>query len=202
MSAGLVGALVAYVIGSIPFALIVHRYSGHGDLRAQGSGNIGATNVFRSGSRAAGIVTLVLDIGKGIAGVAAARYLGAEGGFEGAAAFAAVVGHCHPVWLKFRGGKGIATGCGAFGLLAPLPMGLALAAFLISLVVTRMVSVGSLVGGVTLPLAIFWLQPGGALLIWSAAAVLLATIRHHENLRRILRGSERRVATGEKTHGE
>ncbi len=198
MSGTLWTALVlAYLIGSIPFALIVHRISGRGDLRRQGSGNVGATNVFRSGARWAGVLTLILDIGKGAAGVALATALDPGEAGVAAAAFACVLGHCHPVWLRFRGGKGIATGCGAFGVIAPIPMALALATFLGVMGITRMVSAGSIVAGLALPGFILWWQPGRALLLSVLATVLLAVARHHGNIRRILTGREHRIPRGE-----
>lgn len=189
---GWLAVLAAYLLGSVPTGYLLYRWKAGGDIRRQGSGNIGATNVMRSGGKLAGILTLLLDALKGSAAVLAARQMAGEP-WDAVAAFAAVVGHCFPVFLGFRGGKGIATGCGAYLVLAPLPMAMALGVFLLTLLVTRIVSIGSITAGVTLPLAILWWQPDRALL-WSVlAAVGLAIARHHANIRRILAGREQRV---------
>ncbi len=183
----------AYLLGSIPFGLILHRLTGRGDIREQGSGNIGATNVLRSGATAAGVATLLLDAGKGIAATLGAAALSDDPTVAAAAAFAAVLGHCHPIWLKFRGGKGVATACGAYFPLAPIPMALALAIFAGLFLTTRIVSLGSLGGGVALIAGILWLNPSRALLVSAAAALALVIVRHRENIGRLLAGNERRL---------
>src|SRR3954466_6469163 len=112
--------VAAYLIGSVPFALLLARRWGAGDLGTLGSGNLGAANVLRTSGVRAGVIVAVLDVAKGAAGVALAMRL-SDGPFAPAVAgFAAVVGHIYPVWLKFKGGKGVATACGAFSVLAPL----------------------------------------------------------------------------------
>lgn len=194
MSGGGWAAIVsAYLLGSIPFGLIIHKLMGRGDIRAHGSGNIGATNVLRTGGRAAGIATLVLDAGKGAAATLLARALSGEPSVEAAAAFVSVLGHCHPIWLGFRGGKGVATACGAYYPLAPVPMTLSLALFGALSLTTRIVSLGSLAAGVALPLLILWWNPARALLLSVLAALALVVLRHRENISRLIEGRERRI---------
>jgi len=183
----------AYLLGSIPFGLIIHKLAGRGDIRAHGSGNIGATNVLRSGGKAAGIATLILDAGKGVAATLVARVLSGELSVEAAAAFVSVLGHCYPIWLGFRGGKGVATACGAYFPLAPVPMTLSLVLFAAVSLTTRIVSLASLAAGVALPLLILWWNPAGALLLWVVAALVLVVLRHRENISRLIAGRERRI---------
>jgi glycerol-3-phosphate acyltransferase PlsY len=185
--------LVSYLIGGIPFGLILHRISGRGDIRKQGSGNIGATNVLRSGGRMTGVVTLLLDALKGASAVWLTRVVVASPALEAGAAFAAVLGHCYPVYLGFKGGKGIATGCGAFAVLAPVPTGISLGIFAIMGAGTRIVSVGSITAGLSLPLLILWWQPNTPLMVSAVGAVALAVGRHHQNIRRIFAGRESRI---------
>jgi acyl phosphate:glycerol-3-phosphate acyltransferase len=191
---GVVGLLATYLFSAVPFGLLMFKLGRGGDIRKQGSGNIGATNVFRAGGKAVGIATLLLDIGKGALSVLLVRSL-TQGDvrWQAAAAFVAVLGHCFPIYLGFKGGKGIATGCGAYGVLAPVPMGIALCVFLVALLLTRMVSVGSICAGIAVPLLIVWLQPERALLISVAAAAALVLMRHQANIRRIATGGEHRI---------
>jgi len=185
--------LAAYLIAAIPFGFLLFRMQGGGDIRKEGSGNIGATNVFRAGGRAAGIATLVLDIAKGVLAVGVVLWWTQDLAWSAAGAFVAVVGHCYPVYLGFRGGKGIATGCGAYGILAPLPMGLTLLVFLAAVLTTRMVSVGSIAAGLALPLLIWLLQPERSLLYSVAAAAALVIWKHRGNIERLLRRKESRL---------
>jgi acyl phosphate:glycerol-3-phosphate acyltransferase len=185
---------VAYLIGSIPFSFLVARAFGVHDVREVGSGNVGATNVLRSAGKAAGALALLLDIGKGAgASALAGRLAPGEAGLPAAAAVAAVVGHMYPVWLRFHGGKGVATGLGAFAPLAPLAALGAVAIFGLTALSTRFVSLGSVAGGVTL--AGIALALGGPHPVAIAAAVTAALVvfRHRSNLRRILEGTERRM---------
>lgn len=184
--------LAAYLVSAVPFGYLLFKLLKGGDIRTQGSGNIGATNVFRAGGKTVGVVTLALDIAKGAVSVALARSLGCGPGWEPAAAFAAVLGHCFPVYLRFKGGKGIATGCGAYGVLAPVPMAITLGVFLAALLITRTVSVGSICAGIVLPFLILWLKPESSLLISVGAAALLVIVRHQANIRRLLAGREGR----------
>jgi len=185
---------VAYLIGSIPFSFLVARAFGVHDVRLVGSGNVGATNVLRSAGKAAGALALVLDVGKGAAASAlAGRLAPGETALPAAAAVAAVVGHMFPVWLRFQGGKGVATGLGAFAPLAPTAALGAIAAFALVALATRFVSLGSVAGAIVLAgLALGLRSPDPV----AAAAVLSAALvvfRHRSNLWRILGGTERRM---------
>lgn len=187
---------VAYVLGSIPFAyLIVRRLHGV-DLREIGSGNLGAANALRTAGAATGTATMMLDATKGIAAVVLAQRVTSNDGVAAAAGVAAVVGHIFPVWLGFRGGKGVATACGAFSILAPAATMVVAGMFAITVWLTGYVSLGSLVG--SLAIAPITYAMGGAPAVVFAAAISATIIiaRHRPNLLRLLTGTERRV--GEK----
>lgn len=192
---GVLAIGAAYAVGAIPFGLLSVRLAGGGDIRKGGSGNVGATNAFRTGGRAAGIATLALDIAKGAAAVLAARAIlrAPDPAWEAGAAWAAVAGHCFPIYLGFRGGKGIATGCGAYAILAPIPMLGSVAVFIGLMLATRMVSAGSIAAGLALPLLILWTRPEPALLISVTGAAALVIARHHANIRRMMAGRENRI---------
>jgi glycerol-3-phosphate acyltransferase PlsY len=187
-------ALLAYLVGSIPFGVLITRALGLGDLRAIGSGNIGATNVLRTGSKAAAAATLLLDAAKGAAAVLAARALVGEQAAM-LAGLAAFLGHLFPVWLKFRGGKGVATFLGLTLALA-WPAGLAACAtWLAVALATRYSSLAALVAAATAPvwLALFGRADAAPLGIAVAALVL---VRHHANIRRLLAGTEPKIGAG------
>lgn len=187
--------LLAYLIGSIPFALLLTKRWGLADLRGVGSGNLGAANALRASGTTAGILVATLDIGKGAAGVLLADWLTPSANGVAAAGAAAVVGHIYPIWLRFRGGKGVATSCGVFGVLAPVPTLAALSAFAGGVWLTRYVSLGSVCASLMLPLAA--LSVGTPLpVVWAAAGVsCLVLFRHRSNLLRIWGGTERRFGT-------
>ncbi len=196
MDASTIGALAvlfAYLIGGIPFGLIFFRAAGGGDIRRVGSGNIGATNVARAGGWAAGVLTLAFDAAKGSVSVFVALAATGEAAWAASAGLGAVAGHCFPVYLRFRGGKGVATGCGAFAVLDPAAMSAALGVFLLAVALTRMVSAGSVLAALTFPVAMIVLGGDPAPALWAAAAGLLIVGRHLENLKRIARGVERRL---------
>ena len=194
MLAALQVVAVAYLIGSIPFSFLVARAFGVPDVREVGSGNVGATNVLRSAGKAAGALALLLDLGKGAAASAlAGRLAPGEAALPAAAAVAAVVGHMYPVWLRFRGGKGVATGLGAFAPLAPLAALGAVAAFGLVGLLTRFVSLGSIAGGVALAALALARSGPDPVAIAAAFTAVLVVFRHRSNLRRILGGTERRV---------
>jgi glycerol-3-phosphate acyltransferase PlsY len=184
--------VLAYLLGSIPFGVLITRAFGLGDLRTIGSGNIGATNVLRTGNKAAAAATLVLDAGKGAAAVLLARHSAGETAAM-VAGFAAFLGHCFPVWLGFKGGKGVATFLGLTTALA-WPAGLAAcAAWLATAAAFRYSSLAALVAAATIPawLAVF----GRPDAVWFGVAVAaLVFLRHHANIRRLLAGTEPRIS--------
>jgi acyl phosphate:glycerol-3-phosphate acyltransferase len=193
--------LLAYLLGSVPFGYLVVRLRGGGDVRETGSGGTGATNVTRRAGRAAGILTLLLDAAKGALAVALARrFLTDDFGVDWwvvAAALAAVLGHVFPVWLRFRGGKGVATGLGVFLSLAPLAVLCALPAFVLVVWATRYVSLGSMTAAALLPLFVWLLGGPGAgdtrpLLAAALAGAALIIFMHRANIGRLLRGTENR----------
>lgn len=196
MTAGLVTIAGAYLLGGVPFGYLLFRLLRGGDIREVGSGNIGATNILRSAGWAPGVVTLLLDAGKGALAVWAGRAVTGSTSWAAAAGMAAVAGHCFPAALRFRGGKGVATGCGAFFVLQPAGMAIALGAFAATLALTRMVSAGSIVASMSFPVAAAALGEAPPTALWAGAACLLIIARHHENIRRILRGEEGRLRGG------
>jgi glycerol-3-phosphate acyltransferase PlsY len=193
MLKGAMMLLAAYLLGGIPFGYLFYKALNGDDIRSVGSGNIGATNVGREGGWRIGVLTLILDGGKGAAAVYLGLLVTGDPRWAGAAAFFAIAGHCFPVWLKFHGGKGVATGAGAFLLLHPLAMAGVLAIFGLATGVTRMVAVGSISAALSFPI-ISWLVGGEpAPVLWSAGAAILIVVRHHENISRIIRGEEKRM---------
>jgi glycerol-3-phosphate acyltransferase PlsY len=184
--------LGAYLLGSVPFSYLVARRKGV-DVRRVGSGNVGATNVMRSVSVAAGLLAFALDAGKGAAAVLLAGLVEPSGPLPALAGVLAVLGHMYPVWLGFRGGKGVATGAGAFLPLAPMATLSALAVFAVALALTRYVSLSSIVGTATLAVLAFL---GGSPPVVSRAAAgmaVLITWKHRSNLHRIASGTETRL---------
>jgi glycerol-3-phosphate acyltransferase PlsY len=193
---------VAYLLGSIPFGYLLVRVFRHEDIREQGSGNIGATNVARSGSKGLGLATLLLDLGKAYAGVMIAKHL-APGMYDVAvaAAVAAVVGHVFPVWLGFRGGKGVAS---ALGVMLALTWPSAVAIFLVFVVVfalTRYVSLASIVAAATFPLfGLHFVASRTPMVLFGFLFIpLLVIVKHHENIRRLLNGTESRFESKSRT---
>jgi glycerol-3-phosphate acyltransferase PlsY len=188
-------AAVSYLLGSIPFGFILVRIFRGQDVRLTGSGNIGATNVARS-SPALGVFTLILDALKGLAAVALTRaFFPGRNMLAGLAALFAIVGHMFPIWLKFRGGKGVATALGSFALLAPKPLVLAVGIFIAVVVVFRRVSLGSILAIALFPLFAWLLHNYGdepLMLFLMAVAAALIIVRHHENILRLLAGTEPR----------
>lgn len=195
MAAFVLTAVFSYLLGSIPFGYILVRVFRGQDIRRRGSGNIGATNVARS-SPALGLLTLVLDSGKGLAAVALTRALwpGQEV-LAGLAALCAILGHVFPVWLQFHGGKGVATGLGAFILLAPKAILMMIGIFVAILLAFRYVSLSSIVTVALLPLVAWLLSSYGdtpLMLGFMAGASALIIVKHQQNIRRLLSGTEPR----------
>jgi glycerol-3-phosphate acyltransferase PlsY len=192
MQAILITVAMGYFLGSIPFGYLLVRAFRGADVRTSGSGNIGATNVARV-SPVLGVVTLLLDAMKGFGAVWAASVL-----FPGqpmipfVAGFAAVAGHIFPLWLRFKGGKGVATGLGSFLMLTPKGIVLALVVFLLVLAVFRLVALGSIVASASLPVSAFLLREGqrptGIAML--AASALLIIVKHHQNIARMLSRTE------------
>jgi glycerol-3-phosphate acyltransferase PlsY len=184
--------LLAYAIGSVPFALLLARRWGAPDLRHVGSGNLGAANVLRASGVSAGILVAALDITKGALSVALARYLSDQPSAPAAAGLAAIVGHIYPVWLRFRGGKGVATACGVFSVLTPLAIGPALSIFAVTVWLTKYVSFGSVLASLALPPIAYLTGSPGAAIVTASAAATLIVFRHRSNLARLHGGQERR----------
>jgi acyl phosphate:glycerol-3-phosphate acyltransferase len=211
-------ALVSYLLGSIPFGYILVKLFRKQDIRQTGSGNIGATNVARSGAKGLAIATLLLDAGKGLLAVIAGyalresllrpEYLRSmEGTWYwssadlhrflylplAAAALFAVIGHCFPIWLRFKGGKGVATGLGAFVAVSPLATAVVFLVFLAIFAITRYVSLGSITAAAAFPIAVAMYMPGYPglpMLLLTSAASSIIILKHHENIRRLLAGTE------------
>lgn len=192
--------IVAYLIGSIPFGYLIVRTKEGGDIRQTGSGGTGATNVSRRAGKAAGVLTLLLDASKGVAAVLIAQNLSGSDWVKAAAAIAVIVGHIFPVWLGFRGGKGVATGVGVFLVLAPIALLCAGVIFVSIVFFTRYVSLGSIMAAALIPLLV-WLQnvfvePVADLRPLLTAAVvgaLLIIVAHRGNIERLARGTESQI---------
>jgi glycerol-3-phosphate acyltransferase PlsY len=183
---------LGYLVGSIPFAYLLSRRQGI-DLRRTGSGNVGASNVLRTTGVRAAVLAMMLDAVKGTLAVVMAQLLSAGPIAIVAAAFASIVGHVYPVWLRFRGGKGVATAAGAFALLAPKAMGIAAAVFLVAVIATRYISVGSIAGALTLVIVAVITDVPGVVAIGATASTIIIVYRHRGNLTRLVAGTERRI---------
>ena len=184
--------VAAYLIGSIPFALILARRWGS-DLRAVGSGNLGAANVMRASGVGAGLLVAVLDMSKGAASVWLAARLSDGAPLPAAAGLAAIIGHIYPIWLRFRGGKGVATACGVFSILTPLAVPPALAIFGVVVWLTKYISLGSVLASMALPPIAYALGSPAPAVIAATAASAFIVFRHRSNLVRLRTGTERRV---------
>jgi acyl phosphate:glycerol-3-phosphate acyltransferase len=192
--------IVAYLIGSIPFGYLIVRTKEGGDIRQTGSGGTGATNVSRRAGKAAGVLTLLLDASKGAAAVLIAQNVSSSDWVKAAAAIAVIVGHIFPVWLGFRGGKGVATGVGVFLVLAPVALLCAGVIFVSIVFFTRYVSLGSIMAAALIPLLV-WLQNVFVepvadlrpLLTAAVAGALLIVFAHRGNIERLARGTESQI---------
>ncbi|RDD62751.1 glycerol-3-phosphate 1-O-acyltransferase PlsY [Ferruginivarius sediminum] len=183
--------VLGYLLGSVPFGLVLTRLAGLGDLRQSGSGNIGATNVLRTGRKDLALATLILDAGKGAAAVLIAYTFGPDVALM--AAYGAVLGHLFPVWLKFAGGKGVATTLGVHLAMA-WPMGAACCGvWLLVAVVTRYSSLAALVSVASAPAFAWWLMGDLQLVQYAAVIAVVVWLRHHANIRRLLSGTESKI---------
>ncbi|MBX3562247.1 MAG: glycerol-3-phosphate 1-O-acyltransferase PlsY [Sphingomonas sp.] len=184
--------LLGYVLGSIPFGLLLTRFAGLGDVRDIGSGNIGATNVLRTGRKGLAAVTLILDAAKGAAAVLIAQAIWPDANLGGVAGIAAFLGHLYPVWLRFRGGKGVATMIGIVAaLLWPAAL-IVVAVWLLALAVSRRSSVGGMSGALAAPVATFVLGRLDLTILFLGFALLILWT-HRANIARLIDGTEPRV---------
>jgi glycerol-3-phosphate acyltransferase PlsY len=185
--------VLGYVLGSIPFAFLVARRWGHVDLRRSGSGNIGAANVFRTSGVLVGLSALTLDVAKGAIAVVLAQRLRTGSAGPTAAGIAAVIGHIYPIWLGFRGGKGVATACGAFAILTPVATAIATGVFVATVWRTRYVSLGSVVATLLLGPIAYLVEAPPAVVIGALLTAAIIVERHRPNLASLFAGVERRI---------
>jgi acyl phosphate:glycerol-3-phosphate acyltransferase len=188
----LLALLIAYLLGAIPFGYLLVRWKTGSDVRSAGSGNIGATNVLRTTGRAAGVATLLLDMAKGYLAVWIAGALTHEDPlWMSAAALAVIAGHAYPVFLKFKGGKAVASFVGAFACLAPLALLADMVVFVAMVYWTRHISMGSIVGAATFPLAVWLiLQPPLPVEIAAIVGAAFIIYKHSSNMHRLRAGTE------------
>jgi glycerol-3-phosphate acyltransferase PlsY len=198
MTKELVALAAAYFLGSVPFAIVLVRLFRGVDVRTQGSGNAGATNVLRTAGKALAAGTMLLDILKGVLAVLVMQAVTYDPRWLGAAAVSVTLGHIFPVWFAFRGGKGVATAIGSFGVLAPGAVLAVVGAFVLVVATTRFVSLGSITAACLLPLAMRLLfHAPDAEVAAAAATTLLLVVSHRDNISRLLGGTERRLGRGD-----
>jgi acyl phosphate:glycerol-3-phosphate acyltransferase len=196
--------VAAYLLGSIPFGLLLSRLFGGGDVRKSGSGNIGATNVARVAGPMPGILTLLFDVSKGAAAVWLAGRVSDESAlWMMIAALAALLGHCFPIWLKFRGGKGVATAAGAFLVLCPPALLGAVILFMLVVFFWRYVSLASISAAASMPLLIYFLwaphhAPPLIVTLGALAAAAIIVYKHDANIQRLLQGEEPKFSFGKR----
>ena len=185
--------LVVYLIGAIPVGFLVARAAGGIDIRGKGSGNIGATNVLRTLGPVPAVLTLLGDVAKGYIAVRVAEVIGPEPVWGAAGALLAIVGNCWPVFLRFKGGKGVATALGAFLALTPAGIVLAAIVWIVIVAAFRYVSLASILAGVSLAIGAWILGYSPTYAAAAACAAALIVWRHHENVKRLISGTERRL---------
>jgi len=190
--ADLVAVLAAYLMGSIPFAQLLSKRRGV-DLRRVGSGNVGATNVLRTLGVRPAVVAMMLDAVKGTLAVLVAQRLTGGVAAPVLAGLASMIGHVYPVWLRFRGGKGVATAAGAFAVLTPVAAAVAVGVFLLAVAITRFISVGSMAAAVTLAGWAIASDAPTAVAVGAAIAAVLVIVGHRANVIRLAAGTERRI---------
>jgi glycerol-3-phosphate acyltransferase PlsY len=185
-------ALFGYLLGSVPFAFLLARRAGI-DVRVAGSGNVGAANVLRTTGTPLGVAVMALDISKGAAAVLMTHAAAAGLSAMALAGASAVVGHVYPVWLRFKGGKGVAVAAGVFAVLAPIATSAAALVFVVCVWASRIVSLGSVAATIALPSIAWWTGAPDVIVNTSAGCASLIMFRHRANIRRILMGTERRM---------
>ena len=187
--------ILAYLFGSIPFGYLIVRWQKGIDVRSTGSGGTGATNVMRNLGIIGFVATFLLDVGKGIVAVLlASRLTAGDPRWIALASVAAILGHCFPVWLKFRGGKGVATGVGVFIALAPVQVVLVLLIFAVVVAIWRYISLGSIIATAAFPLLVHFMKhPPLPIVLGAAGGALIVITMHHANIRRLLSGTESKV---------
>lgn len=191
----LIAIIIAYLLGSIPFGYLIVLFTKGSDIRKTGSGGTGATNVSRRAGKLAGVVTLLLDAAKGATAILIARWLLDVPSFEtnlpvALSGIAVMVGHVFPIWLRFRGGKGVATGVGVFLTMTPLIVLFASTVFFIVVLLTRYVSLGSITAAITIPIFVPLFYQSSALLVASITGAALIVFAHRANISRLLSGTE------------
>ena len=185
--------LLGYGLGSLPLGYLVASRAKGVDLRRVGSGNVGATNAYRSAGLAAALIVILVDVAKGASSVFFAARFASGAADPVAAGVAAIIGHVYPVWLRFHGGKGVATACGVFWMLAPLATAVSATAFVIVVWMTRYVSLGSVVATIALPPLAWFTDKSVPVVVGAALAAILIVQRHRANLARLQQGVERRL---------
>jgi acyl phosphate:glycerol-3-phosphate acyltransferase len=191
-----VGGLLAYLLGSIPFGLLLTRLAGLGDIRKIGSGNIGATNVLRTGHKGLAALTLLLDFGKGLAAVLLAGTLGPDMAIF--AGFGVLLGHMFPIWLRFKGGKAVATAGGILFALKWQAGAAALTAWIVVATLFRYSSLAALVACIVAPASTYWLTENIGFTESVGLIAFLVILRHHANIVRLIRGEESKIKLGSK----
>lgn len=190
---------VAYLLGSFPTAYLLVRLAGRGDVRRIGSGNVGATNTLRAAGWKLALLVLLVDVGKGALAVWLMRQATGDPGWIALAGLAAIAGHCFPVWLRFEGGKGVATLAGVYGTIAPHALVVVAGVWLIGFGLTRIVALASLLAAAALPVAVYVvIRPPAPVMVATVLVALVVMWRHRSNLQRIVRGEEPRFGKGEK----
>ena len=185
--------LLGYGLGSLPLGYLVASRAKGVDLRRVGSGNVGAANAYRSAGRAAALIVILVDVAKGASSVFFAARFATSAADPVAAGIAAIIGHVYPVWLRFHGGKGVATACGVFWMLAPLATAISATVFVIIVWITRYVSLGSIIATLTLPPLAWWTDKSVPVVVGAVVAAVLIVQRHRANLARLQQGVERRL---------
>jgi glycerol-3-phosphate acyltransferase PlsY len=188
----ILATILGYLIGSVPFAYLLTRRRGI-DLRDMGSGNLGAANVLRTTGVSSAVIVMLLDALKGAAAVLAARAMTADTAAPVAAGLASILGHVYPVWLGFRGGKGVATAAGVFAVLAPVALAISGVVFVTTIVVTRFISAGSVAAALALVIATAVSEAPGLVVAGAVGAALIVLLRHRANVSRLMAGTERRI---------